>query len=161
MRKILLNTVLFTLVYCATGLAQGKVSNGYEQALGLKFYPGGVTYKKFVKNNSAIEGIGYLWKYGFRITGLYEFHNTIDDIGGLKWYAGLGAHLGFWNDDWKKEYPARDNGAAIGVDGVLGLDYKIPSAPINLSLDWQPSFNLIGYNYTEAGWGGLAIRFTF
>lgn len=148
-------------IYATSTFSQSKHSNGYNQALGLKFYPGGITYKKFVKNTAAIEAVGYLWKYGFRVTGLYEFHNDLGDIDGLKWYAGLGAHLGFWNDDWKKEYPTRDNGIAIGVDGVIGLDYKISSAPLNISIDWQPSFNLIGYNYTESGWGGLAIRYTF
>jgi len=47
------------------------------------------------------------------------------------------------------------------VDGVLGLDYKISGAPINVSIDWQPSLNLIGHTYFEGGWGGLGVRFTF
>ncbi len=33
----------------------------YKSALGLKFYPGGITYKTFIKHNVAIEGVGYFW----------------------------------------------------------------------------------------------------
>jgi hypothetical protein len=65
-----------------------------------------------------------------------------------------------WNNRWKDAYPTRESGVAIGVDGVLGLDYKINGAPINLSLDWQPSFTFSGYSYFEGGWGGLGIRYT-
>jgi hypothetical protein len=133
----------------------------YKSALGLKFYPGGISYKTFIKSNVAIEGVGYFWEYGSRITALYQFYGDIDAVDGLKWYAGFGAHIGFWNDRWKNDYPTRESSLAIGVDGVLGIDYKIGGAPINLSLDWQPSFNLVGYNYFESGWGGLGIRYTF
>ena len=49
----------------------------------------------------------------------------------------------------------------IGIDGIIGLDYKIKGAPINVCLDWQPSFNFIGYNYFEGGWGGIGVRYAF
>ncbi len=141
--------------------AQSK-GRSYNTALGLKFYPTGITLKHFTSKNSAIEGVFYNWNYGSRITGLYEYHgNVTSDAPGLKYYVGGGAHIGFWNDTSKKDYPTRDNGVAIGVDGVLGLDYKFNGAPINISLDWQPSINLTGYSYNELGWGGLAIRYTF
>ena len=48
----------------------------------------------------------------------------------------------------------------VGVDGILGLDFKFKNVPLNMSIDWQPSFNLIGYQYFESGWGGLGIRYT-
>ena len=34
-----------------------------------------------------------------------------------------------------------DDGIMIGVDGVLGLDYKVKGAPIDVSLDWRPLFS--------------------
>jgi hypothetical protein len=48
----------------------------------------------------------------------------------------------------------------VGVDGILGLDYKLKNAPLNFSLDWQPSFNFVGSSYFESGWAGLGIRYT-
>lgn len=137
------------------------MGSDYTTAVGVKVYPGSISVKHFVKSDAALEGLAYFWKYGFRATGLYEFHGDINGAPGLKWYIGPGAHIGFWNNDWEKRYPNREDGVQVGVDGVVGLDYKINGAPINLSLDWQPSFNLIGYTYFEGGWGGFAVRFTF
>lgn len=155
---------LFAIALILTGFvqaqAQQNMGTDYRTALGVKVYPGAVSVKHFI-NNNAIEGLGYISSDGFRLTGLYEIHNTLGNVEGLKWYVGGGGHLGIWSDSWKNRYPTREGGLAIGVDGVLGLDYKIKGAPLNLSFDWQPSFNIIGYNYFEGGWGGLAIRYTF
>jgi len=159
MKRIII-TALFFIGAVAIGKAQNTGST-YTTALGVKVYPTGITIKSFVQPNKALEGIAYFYNYGFRATGLYEIHGDIEGVDGLKWYVGPGAHIGFWNDTWKDKYPDRNNGVAIGVDGVLGLDYKINGIPLNLSLDWQPSFNFVGYNYFEGGWGGLGIRYTF
>ena len=134
--------------------------SSYTTAVGVKIYPGSISAKHFYQTNRAVEGLLYLWNYGMRVTGLYEIHGDFTTVDGLKWYIGPGAHIGFWNNNWREAYPSRQSGVAMGVDGVLGLDYKIKGAPINVSLDWQPSFNIIGYSYFEGAWGGLGIRYT-
>lgn len=155
-------TILFILpLLLAAGAEAQSMGSDYKTALGVKLYPGAVTVKHFTGKGKAIEGLGYISSDGFRLTGLYELHFPLGSVDGLQWYVGGGAHLGIWSDNWKNKYPARDGGVALGVDGVLGLDYKIQGAPLNLSFDWQPSFNVIGYNYFEGGWGGLAVRYTF
>ncbi len=159
MKPFLLTGILAFLLLQVN--AQQNTGSDYKTAIGVKVYPGAVTVKHFLSEGKAIEGIGYLTSDGFRITGLYELHNDLGEVEGLKWYVGGGGHLGIWSDAWKNKYPTRQDGMAIGVDGILGLDYKIKGAPLNLSFDWQPSFNLIGYNYFEGGWGGLAVRYTF
>ena len=151
---------IFLLLLMAFAL-KFAFSQNYKTALGLKFYPGAISIKHFTERNKAIEGLAYFWDYGSRYTGLYEIHGDIKELDGLQWYVGPGAHIGFWNDSWKRNYPTRASGIAIGLDGVLGLDYKFKDAPINISIDWQPSFNIIGYTYFESGWGGLGIRYTF
>ena len=155
---IILSFVFITLAATAQNM---NTSTSYKTAVGIKFYPAGITVKSFTQPNKALEGILYFWDYGMRFTGLYEIHGDINGAAGLKWYLGPGAHIGYWNDTWKNKYPERDGGPMIGLDGVLGLDYKIKGAPINVALDWQPSFNFVGYNYFEGGWGGLAIRYAF
>ena len=132
----------------------------YRTAAGVKVWPGAITVKHFIKDNVALEGLGYFWNYGFRFTGLYEFHGDINGAPGLKWYIGPGAHLGFYDNDWTDRYPDRDKSIDLGIDGVLGLDYKIKGAPINLSLDWQPSFTLVSHTDFRS-WGGLGVRFAF
>ncbi len=158
MKKLL---VLTFVVFAAVSVHAQSMGSTYRTALGLKVYPAAITVKHFVANNRAVEGLGYISQDGFRLTGLYEIHGDFTGAEGLKWYVGGGAHLGVWSDTWKQSYPYRNHGPAFGVDGVLGLDYKIKNAPLNLSFDWQPSFNFVGYNYFEGGWGGLGIRYTF
>ncbi len=154
--------VLLTLIIFAANAAMSQSTGStYKTALGVKVYPGAISIKHFTKSNVALEGLGYISNDGFRLTGLYEYHGDFTGVEGLKWYIGGGAHLGVWSDNWRNRYPTRNDGLAIGVDGVLGVDYKIKGAPLNLSFDWQPSFNFIGYNYFEGGWGGIGIRYTF
>ncbi len=127
----------------------------YRTALGVKFWDGGgISLKHFVRGNNALEGIAFIWSRGIRITGLYEIHGNINGAPGLKWYIGPGAHIGFYDAKY-------GDGTFGGIDGVLGLDYKINNAPINLSIDWQPSFEF-GENRGFVGsWGGIGIRYTF
>lgn len=160
MRKKMFLSVIVLLIAATSVSAQKRTnyntSESYQTALGVKFYPGAITIKHFINDNTALEGLGYFWERGGRITGLYEIHGNINDVAGLKWYIGPGAHLGFYNTKY-------GGGTSIGIDGVLGLDYKFQGAPINLSLDWQPSFEF-GNNYGNGfsgNWGGFAIRYTF
>jgi hypothetical protein len=137
--------------------AQSKSSNGssYTTALGVKVWDGGgISFKHFLNDKGAIELIGYFWSQGMRITGLYEIHGPISGASGLQWYIGPGAHVGFYNTKF-------GDGAFIGIDGVLGLDYKFNGAPINISLDWQPSFEFGDNRGFVGSWGGLGIRYTF
>lgn len=143
-------------VFTGKLFAQSNVgSSDYKTALGVKFYPGAISLKHFVSDKTALEGIAYFWNRGSRITGLYEIHGDLENAGGLKWYIGPGVHVGFYSN---KYYAG---GTYIGLDGVIGLDYKIKSAPINLSLDWQPSFEFGDGAGFSGNWGGLAIRYVF
>ncbi len=148
---------LFAVSAILVSQAQSKSSSGstYKNALGVKVWDGGgISFKHFVSNKNALEFIGYFWNRGTRITGLYEIHMPISDASGLQWYIGPGAHIGLYNTKY-------GDGAFIGVDGVLGLDYKFKKAPLNMSLDWQPSFEFGDNRGFVGSWGGLGIRYTF
>ncbi|HNP53504.1 MAG TPA: hypothetical protein PKK69_02760 [Ferruginibacter sp.] len=152
--------IFISLVLLGATSATAQSDQYYRTAVGVKFYPGSVTVKHFIRDDRAIEALGYFWNYGMRVTALYEFHKDIPSVDGLRWYVGPGAHIGFYN---KSKVLANYGGVGIGVDGMLGLDYKINNVPLNLSVDWQPSFEF-GNNYGNGfsgGWGGLGIRYTF
>ncbi|HVG40429.1 MAG TPA: hypothetical protein VM888_02365 [Chitinophagaceae bacterium] len=153
MKKALLLFLLLCSLYFVQAQS-GATGSSYRTALGVKVWDGaGITLKHFMSDRNAIEAIGYFYKHGFRLTGLYEIHGAIPAAAGLKWYLGPGAHIGFYKAGY------HDNDAVIGIDGVLGLDYKFSGVPINMSLDWQPAFE-----FTEGfvgSWGGLGIRYTF
>jgi hypothetical protein len=154
MKKVI-GLLIIATTLIGYNLSAQSMGRSYKTALGVKVWDGfGVSLKSFVNGNNAFEGIGYFWRNGTRITGLYEIHGDLSGAPGLKWYIGPGAHLGFYNTRY-------GGGTVAGLDGVLGLDFKVNKAPINFSIDWQPSFEF-GENRGFIGnWGGLGIRYTF
>ncbi len=166
MNKLLITITILTSFLSSQALQAQDMDYDYKTALGVKVWGdgAGISIKHFVRTNRALEGIAYFWRGGVRITGLYEFHFDFKGAPGLKWYVGPGVHVGFYNNDNANKYGYYNNGDSgsfIGIDGVLGLDYKFNGAPINLSLDWQPSFEFGANRGLYNGWGGLGIRYTF
>jgi hypothetical protein len=138
----------------------GPFNTGYKKAIGVKMYPSAISYKSFMTSSKAIEVLGYFTLDGFRTTVMIEKYSPFANTEPLSWYIGYGGHLGIWSEEWKKNNPTHKAGIALGVDGIIGLDYKVKNAPLNLSIDWQPSFNFVGSSYFESGWAGLGIRYT-
>lgn len=164
MRKLVLMSFILLGFITSNGQSRSANSSSYRSALGVKFYPTGITFKHFFDGKNAGELIGYFWNHGFRVTGLYEIHGNFSGAQGLRWYVGPGAHIGFYDAHHRfhDDDPWHDHShSSIGIDGVLGLDYKFNGAPINMSIDWQPSFEFADGHGFVGGWGGFAIRYTF
>ncbi len=154
MKKIIVVTLL---------IASAKISFGqstYSKAIGVKFPAGfSVSYKDFLTDTRNLEAQATIWNKGFKVSGLYEFNFYVfNNADGLALFAGPGAHIGFWKQQYKSDYGSTID---IGIDGIIGLDYKFKDAPINLSVDWQPSITLIGSAGFAPASGGLAVRYTF
>jgi len=155
MRKVVFAAAVLLFSVAAQAQSKSANSSSYTTALGVKVWDGGgISLKHFFSENHAGEAIAYFYGHGVRFTALYEIHGDISDAQGLKWYIGPGAHVGFYGTKY-------GDGAYIGLDGVLGLDYKFNGAPINVSLDWQPSIEFGSGRGFYGGWGGLGIRYTF
>jgi len=158
MRKTLFLVLVVTSLFVGRSSAQ-SMGSSYQTALGVKFWPGAISIKHFTSGNTALEGLANFWDRGFRFTGLYEIHGDINDVEGLKWYVGPGAHIGWYNGTNYHDHYYGSGALSIGVDGVLGLDYKFNGAPIAISLDVQP---YLEFNHVYIGvWGGLGVRYTF
>lgn len=156
MMKQLFLPVLAVLI-ASGAAAQNKTANSttYKTAFGVKIWDGGgLSLKTFLDEKNALEFIGFFNSNGARVVGLYEIHGDLNTETNLKWYIGGGGHVGFYKvNDVSK--------TVIGVDGVIGVDYKFKNLPLNLSLDWQPAFEFgSGFGFS-GGWGGLGIRYTF
>jgi hypothetical protein len=135
----------------------------YNRAIGLRAgWSNGLTYKQFLNETSAFEAIVYSRWRGLQLTGLYEKH-VMTNTAGLDWYYGAGAHIGFWRgyknhpwfDDYNRTY------TTIGIDGIIGIEYTFQKVPINLSLDYKPSFEIFGYTGFWGGDAALSVRFCF
>ena len=158
MKKLFLLCLTTGIILCMS-VTETKAQS-YQSALGGRFgTANGITFKTFVTNNNALDFILNFQSSNnvntFRFTGLYEIHNQINNAAGLKWYYGIGGTLG----SYKPKY--YDGELYASVDGVLGLDYKFNGAPINLSLDWKPAFEVAPNSGFDSEGFGLSIRFTF
>jgi hypothetical protein len=167
MKKHFLSALLVIFISIGHVAAQKDDSQEYKNAVGVKFYPGALTAKHFFNHLIAAEAVNYYYGKSVRFTGLLEFNFDIEQVPGLKWFAGPGVHVSF----------AKYNSQAttfLGIDGILGLDYKFNGVPINVSVDWQPSFefgeeptyNNIQYHIKDGpgftgSWAGIAVRYTF
>ncbi len=162
MRNIILLGLTLFIVLGSQAQSRSTNSSSYKTALGVKVWDGGgISLKHFFDKNAG-ELIAYFYGHGFRLTGLYEIHGPITGATGLQWYIGPGAHIGFY-DGFHSHHNDGDNDSHmhIGIDGVLGLDYKFKGAPINISIDWQPAFEFGHSQGFYGNWGGLGIRYTF
>lgn len=150
--------IAFCGIFMAVSVTHAQEAS-YQQAAGIKVPFGfGLTYKTFLADTRAVELQAGFWQKGFRLSGLYEFHfYSFDEVPGLAWFVGGGAHIGTWKSRYKEEY---DSEVDFGIDGIIGLDYKFADLPLNLSIDWQPSIALIGSSFSPA-YGGIGIRYTF
>ena len=156
MKKLILSIIIcFSTIIIAT-------AQDYSTGIGLRgglFY--GLTVKHFLDGKAAIEGLLSTRWSGLEITGLYEIHNQIPDVERLNWYFGGGAHMGFYNGKNATWGETGTNYTNIGIDGILGLEYNFKEAPLNLSIDWKPAINIIGYSGFWGDNGALSIRYVF
>lgn len=149
--KVLLALAAFLLALAAT-------AQPYNKAIGIKFPVGtGITYKRFISPKSALEFQALAARENFMVDGLYEFHFPFEKATGLSWYVGPGVHAGFYKSAYQKTYSSNFD---LGIDNVLGLDYKFNGLPLNMSLDWQPTFSFTGNSGAHAAYGGVALRYT-
>lgn len=139
----------------------------YTTSLGVRIggWENGITVKHFLGEGAALEGIlSSRWR-GYNITGLYEMQSAIDDVDGLFWYVGGGAHVGFFDDRYYNGWGTSSGRTytVIGVDGILGVEYIFADYPFNVSLDWKPAINLVGSgnSFFWGDNGALSIRYIF
>lgn len=144
----------------------------YNTAIGLRGgETSGLTIKQGIGGSKAIEGIVGVYGNGLSVTVLFEKYQGTG-LSGLNWYYGAGAHVAFFDYYYDRRYYFRDgyyrsryyydDGFGFGIDGVLGLEYKIPKAPIAFSLDIKPyvEMNNRGGIWTSLD-PGLGIKVAF
>ncbi|MFA6946538.1 MAG: hypothetical protein WC220_11620 [Pedobacter sp.] len=157
MKKLLLLCLTAGFIFLANSNAQAQT---YENAIGVRLGSyNGVNFKTFLNTNKALDlNLSFRNNNDFKrvfFTGLYEVHNPIAGAPGLLWYYGGGGSIGSY------KYRDFEGDLFLSADGVLGLDYKIEGAPLNLAIDWRPRLELTPDTYFGTGDVGLAIRLTF
>lgn len=148
MRK-LLPIVLFLVASSFVANAQDyKFGVGVRLSNASPTLSNAITVKYNMTQQHSLEG---LLSFGsrFGIGALYEI-NKVTTVQGLNWFYGGGAYVGF-----------EDGNTYLGPTGIVGLDYKFPGIPLNLSLDWKPELDFIpSINFVPDAFG-FSARFTF
>ena len=162
MKKVLL------LLFAIIGL--GFVASAQNNAIGVRvgggqgYYGAEISYQRSLCGIHRLEAdLGYRRcdYYDFSswtLVGVYQLHFDIPAVQNLGWYFGSGAKFNLltWSE-YKRIYYS----AIFGVTGQVGVDYHFSGIPLQLSLDFRPSFYLIPYTAFEWGDFALGIRYRF
>ena len=139
---------------CLALLVSASVkAQDYKMGLGVRFSSNAaavnnsITFKYFINQQTAVET---LLSFGDPVAVglLVEKHMPLAG-NNFKFFYGGGGYVSFGGP------------RNAGLQGVAGLDYKIPSAPLNLSLDWKPELNVWKEFSFEPAALGISARFTF
>jgi hypothetical protein len=156
MMKKITACILFIIGVSGTSLmAQDSLTTpDYKFALGLRLsndapsISNSVTARYMINGNEALEGlVSFGSRFGIGV--LYEKFKPLG-ASGFKWFYGAGAYAGFQGGD-----------TYVGPTGIVGLDYKFPGVPVNVSLDWKPELDVIPKVNLIPDAFGLSARFTF
>lgn len=146
---------LFALL--VVGFAIVATTNA-QQALGLRLgggYENGVevSYQQDLGTANRLEADLGFWGdshySGIALTGMYQWVWDLSELSeGFKWYAGPGVGVRMFN------------GLGIGIHGQIGIEYTLPSFPLQFSLDARPGW-YFGNSHGFGGGGALGVRYKF
>jgi len=123
----------------------------YKVAIGIRFSSkvalinNSVSLKYFFSEKTAVEGL-ISFGHPFALGLLIEQHKPI--LSNFNYFYGGGFYAGF------------SGMRRMGLQGVIGLDYKLPAVPLNFAIDWKPELTLAKEFSFEPQALGVTARFT-
>ncbi|MCA5005430.1 hypothetical protein [Sphingobacterium bovistauri] len=149
MQKTLRNIFLIAAAILMGKEASAQLSS--QHAVGLRFgSASGVNYRYTLAENRALEGILSMRSNStsstFRLVGLYQYHKELP-LENFSWYYGFGGSIG--NYTYKAftsnegVHIPKTTELSLSIDGIVGVEYSLPTAPISLSLDVKPYFDFV------------------
>ncbi len=145
MRKVFSLVLLFLCSYFLYGQESSR-----ESMLGIRVGgSAGLTYKKFLNNSFAFEAIlakDFPKKQdGVFVAGLFEKHAPLlgDKFSAL---LGLGPSYHFSRQ-------------SLGLYGIIGFDWRILHSPLNLQVDWSPTYYFRGSDKFSPVNAAFSIRY--
>lgn len=164
-------TLAFTAFLCMSLTAFGQYKNSSGIRLG---YTSGLTYKRFMTNEQAVEFIASGRNEGFQLTTLYQFHKPMD-IGfndEFHVYYGVGGHVGYEDHPDRLlsgpftgsslEFQNRERSFfTMGVNTIIGIEYRWLKVPMTIGLDIKPYLDFIGMRRTKLRFWDTAVSFKY
>lgn len=152
MKKILLRQ---SITLCLVVVSTLFYAQDYKMAGGLFVDTGNGTgfgpHVKFFPSTHFSIQPAVLFADGTTVAGAdFSYNDNFPGAAGLMWNIGVGPQMWF------------GGGSSIFVvRPSAGLEYTIPSAPINLFFDWRPALVLSDGSDFTAGRFGLGLRYIF
>ena len=137
-------------------LTTQSMGQSYEKAIGARLgYPGmALTYKHGIQDAFLEFIVGARYEGGVNIEAIYELQWKLDQklfpTDELHWYLGAGGSI--WTGD---------GDAAVGIGGIIGLEYVFTKAPIALTIDYKPVMYLNNGANFAGDHSALSVRYTF
>lgn len=156
--------IIIAAIFCIVAVSAN--AQNYNWAIGVRGggSDSGVTLKHILSDNNAFEvNLSYVYPFNNvirceNLTALYEWNSPIFSDGFILYY-GFGAHLGSATVD--KEGKGRLGRLGAGIDGAIGIEYKLRNAPLAFSLDYRPNMNFLPGFYTFFQNVGMGIKLCF
>ncbi len=162
-------TFLFILcLTAATCYAQNETpAYGAANDIGLRLGGySGITYRHFWEKNNGMELslLGWIPSGGSILSAMWEYRIPLPNRFSLYAGAGLFAGNAYAHDVYYYQYGDRVYyGTAgqpfVGLEGVLGAEYSIPTTPLSIGLDLRP--RMFDFIYPYSWDAGLNIRYHF
>lgn len=154
--KKLINTIA---ILGAVTFGSQLSAQSYNDALGLSVDLGdgstlfGPQYKHSFDGKNA-GNVQVLFGDHHTVVGAdYTYNQKFSGASGLGWYVGVGPQIDFVSFNGHSD-------TYFAIRPQAGLEYKIPTAPLALSFDWKPWWNLSNDSNFTAGRFTLGFKYT-
>jgi hypothetical protein len=138
----------------ASGMQGQESKHAISGRVGLS---SGIAYQLMVDDFRGYKGMMSFRDGGIQITALIESYRPLylKFTDKMYYYTGMGAHIGFTRWPHQRGFIAnpfryyRGKGhfaPVIGMDAIIGLEFRLSRIPLTFSLDAKPFFELFGQN---------------
>lgn len=150
-------------------------AQGYRQQMGLRGgVSSGISYKLFKSELKAMEGMLSYRDRGIQLTALIETYRPmyLKHTDRVHFFSGVGAHIGYaqWYNDriledpiFRRNYLGEHFSPVLGLDAIIGFEYRFLRIPFVIGIDYKPYFELFGPNFFSLNLldFGLSIKYSF
>ncbi|MEM8891209.1 MAG: hypothetical protein AAGD28_24740 [Bacteroidota bacterium] len=128
----------------------------YKQSIGLRYgSTKGITYKAFMAEYTAFEGMVVYHQEGFRGMGYLQQHLALGRRSSSYLYIGIGGYAGV--TALLDEFPGQNNVA--GISALVGFEYVHPHSNVSFSFDINPAYELIQEKRFSGNQAAFSIRY--
>lgn len=166
MRKI----YIVLLVFISSFAVNEVKAQDYQSAIGAKIGYGFIgTYKKFLGEAPALDVyVGFGFYNGFIAGANYQHHMDISGVDRLRWFIGGGVSVLTFAPTRFLGQRLNNGYIDFGINFNIGLDYSFDNIPLNLSVEYSPTFIIastydnaygLSYNRFRGGYAGASARY--